>query len=156
MNLLIASTQDGTVTYKACRSVSKERHTRRVLKDCVAYCTSKHNEKGITSRPLNEIEQHIEDNFLLVCIDNNYLIALDVIESYITTDKILSEEFIYNYGGKTDFKAVTSVMDKLAEVLECSRIHSGTLACTTTRQHMALSRLYQRQGYEIESIILRR
>lgn len=119
-----------------------------ILDSNIESFTKPHRDKGIELRPLEDIVKYLKDNLLLILIDNSYLIGIDVIESYLSTEVILSEEFVFKLDGKSNFKSVVDTMEKLRENLGASKIQVGTLACVTTRQHESLARLYERQGFK--------
>ena len=135
-------------------SIEDVDYVDNILPSIVEKFSKLHRDKNINPRSKEDIIRYIKDNLILVLIDNSYLIGIDVIESYFSTDVIMTEEFIFRLDGKENFKAIVQTLDLLKDNLGANKIQVGTLACATERQHLALSRLYQRQGFVISNFVL--
>lgn len=151
-----------SIGYDGNVSVSKKEcpeDIKSIIREAIDYFSKVHTQKGYHKKSADDILAYILGSLLTVNIDNTYLIGLDIIdESFFVTDKILSEEFIYRYNpnGTANFSDITKAMGHMAKLLECTRIQVGTLACTSDREHRALTRLYQRQGFSVDTVILGR
>lgn len=116
-----------------------------------------HSLKGDTLHDEDTMVQYVKDNFQVVFIDDKYLVLLDVMEHWMSPNRILSEELVYKYGeGEATTKDIIRCLEYIGNLWGCHKIIMGTAGAHGRDRHEALSRAYEEAGMELDFITLRR
>lgn len=141
---------------RPCVSVVKiesEDSIRRLLRKTGRVFHNKHKDKQLTPVSIEDQIEYVMNNLTIVLIEDQYLLMVDTYSPWFATDRILSEEMVLRYAdGTATFHDVVKVVEDLKHRLNCDFIQVGTLACKTKRQHEALTRLYERQGFTVQQV----
>lgn len=116
-----------------------------------------HSLKGDTLYDEDTMKQYVKDNFQIVFIDDKYLVLLDVIQHWMSPNKVLSEELVFKYGeGEATTKDIIECLEYFGNLWGCHKIIMGTAGAHGRDRHEALSRAYEQAGMELDFITLRR
>lgn len=118
--------------------------------------TKLHALKGDKLYPINDLIQYAKDNLFIVIVNDQYLVAVDVIEHWMSPTRILSEELVYRIApGDATLEDVLACFRYLAKEFSCDKIIVGTAAAHGRDRHEALAAAYEQAGLEFDFITLR-
>ena len=140
-----------------CLKGEELRQLDDILRKAIQDFSDMHRRKGLTPLPEDEMLKYIKDNLLVLFVDDKYIVGLDVVRAWFSSDAILAEEFVYKYGeGTATMTDVAEGMMSVARYLECGKVQVGTLAADSLTRHRALASVYERSGFKIDAITLNR
>lgn len=126
-----------------------------ILRSAIDYFQGQHSSRLIQTHDTEHLVKYILENFIVVFIEDDYLLVLDVVEPWYSPKEVLQEVLLYRYGGgNTSLARVAEVMDSIARGTGCASIEVGTMAAIG--RHEALARLYHQQGFVTDFISLRK
>lgn len=144
--------QDGDI--RPCVSVETDSQ-RKILRESIEYFQEKHSKRGIQTHTTDYLVDYILENYIVVFIEDQYLLVLDVVEPWYSPKEVLQEVLLRRFSdGPLEISRVYSIMEHLARSLRCSSIEAGTMAAIN--KHEALARLYHRAGFVTDYIALRK
>jgi len=144
--------QDGDI--RPCVSVETDSQ-RKILRESIEYFQEKHSKRGIQTHTTDYLVDYILENYIVVFIEDQYLLVLDVVEPWYSPKEVLQEVLLRRFSeGPLEISRVYSIMEHLAKSMGCASIEAGTMAAIG--KHEALARIYQRYGFETDYIALRK
>lgn len=149
--------KDGCIRLPVSVADPKDQKLQSILKEAIREFTKLHARVGIQTLPEDTLLEYILRELLILIVDDQYVIGLDVVQPWFSDTKTLSEEFLYRYRvGDSGLQEVSDALVAVAKELECSRVDVGTLGAVTKQRHLALARMYESGGFEVDSVHMRR